>query len=237
MGKIRKNEKGFSVVEIVLVIAVVGLIVVVGYMVYKNHNKTTNNSTTTASATSTTPAKTTTTTPTPKVDPYSGWKTNCDTATNGCFRYPSDWDNLIRGTDVTALGGNKGETLTLEYNEPTDANGGLGDFLTKSVDPVTVSGSSYQLVGGYYTVSNVPGYYLVDSSLAQQLGLKAGVASKITNNDLYFTFNSKKATFVVHYNTAASSGAATIPTSTANAWFTSADGQTALKAVQSFYKQ
>ena len=237
MGNIRKNETGFSAVEVVLVLVIVSLIGVVGFMVYKNHNKktATNSVATTTTTKPTTTTQTKTTTPVP--DPYAGWKTNCDTATNGCFRYSSDWDNLIRGTDVTALGGNKSETLTLEYNEPTDANGGLGDFLTKSVDPVMISGSSYQLVGGFYTVSNVPGYYLIDSSLGQQLGLKADATSKITNNDLYFTFASKKATFVVHYNTAASSGAATIPASTANAWFTSTDGQTALKTVQSFYKQ
>jgi hypothetical protein len=236
MGKIRRDEAGFSAIEIVLVLFVVGLIGVVGFMVYKNHNKkvTTNS---VATTTTTAPTSTQTKTTTPALDPYADWKKYCDTVTNGCFRYPSDWDDLIKGTDVTALGGNKGETLTLEYTQPTDANGGLGDFLTKSIDPVTISGSSYQLVGGYYTISNVPGYYLVDSTLAQQLGLKVGATTKISNNDLYFTFASKKATLVVHYNTAASGGASSVAASTANAWFTTNDGKTAQKIVQSFYKQ
>jgi len=229
MKKIVKNSDGFGVIEIILVVVVVGLIGFVGYYAYSQRHKATTSTTSTQGTT--TPKQT------PVADPYAGWKSYCDKSTNGCFRYSSDWDDLIRGTDVTALGGNKGETLTVEYNEPTDANGGLGDFLTKSVDAVTISGSSYKVVGGYYTISNVPGYYLVDPSVAQQLGLKVGATSKITNNDLYFTFASKKATFVVHYNPAASGGASSIATTAANTWFASADGQTALKTVQSFYKQ
>ncbi len=51
MGKLQKNESGFSAVEIVLVVVIVALIGVVGYMVYKNHYK----STTTTSATAATP--------------------------------------------------------------------------------------------------------------------------------------------------------------------------------------
>ena len=233
MGKISKPQAGFSAVEAMIIILVLAVVAGAGYLVYKNHHKTKTTTPPISSTTKTTMATKTATT----ADPYAGWKSYCDTATSGCFKYSSDWNDVMLGTDVTALGGNKGETLTLEYNEPADANGSSGDFLTKSISPVTIAGSSYDIVGGYYTVSNVPGYYLVDSSLAQQLGLKAGTNSTITNNDLYFTFASKKATFVVHYNTAASGGASAIVTSTANAWFTSADGKAALSTVQSFYKQ
>ena len=60
MGKLRNNEKGFGVIEGLLIVAVVILLGVVGYIVYKNHNKTTN-SATTANTVTKTPAKTTTT--------------------------------------------------------------------------------------------------------------------------------------------------------------------------------
>jgi prepilin-type N-terminal cleavage/methylation domain-containing protein len=40
MKKIFKNQKGFSAVEVIIVLAVVALIVLVGYIVYKNHHKT-----------------------------------------------------------------------------------------------------------------------------------------------------------------------------------------------------
>ena len=40
MGKIRSNETGFSIIEIVLVFIVIGLIGTVSYMVYKNRHRT-----------------------------------------------------------------------------------------------------------------------------------------------------------------------------------------------------
>lgn len=66
----KKNEKGFSVVEIILVLLVVGLIGVVGFMVYKNHSKKADNSTTT---TTTTQPSTTQTKTTQATDPYAGY--------------------------------------------------------------------------------------------------------------------------------------------------------------------
>lgn len=63
----KTNQKGFSAVEIILVIVVVGLIGVVGFMVYKNHNKTTSNSTaTTTNTPATSTAQPTAKTTTPK---------------------------------------------------------------------------------------------------------------------------------------------------------------------------
>ncbi|HUD81259.1 MAG TPA: hypothetical protein VMR08_01355 [Patescibacteria group bacterium] len=66
MNIISKSEKGFSAVEIVLVIAVVVLIGVVGWLVYKDHHKTTTALVTTTSSTkpATSTSTKTTTTPT-----------------------------------------------------------------------------------------------------------------------------------------------------------------------------
>jgi len=66
MGKIRKNEAGFSPVEVVMVLVIVALIGMVGWLVYKNHNKTTNNSATTANTSTT---KSTTSTPSTSQQP------------------------------------------------------------------------------------------------------------------------------------------------------------------------
>ena len=57
MVKLNNNEKGFGIIEGLLIVAVVVLLGYVGYMVYKNHNKTT---TPTTTSTTTTPTKTTT---------------------------------------------------------------------------------------------------------------------------------------------------------------------------------
>ncbi len=70
MGKLQKNELGFSVVEIVLVVVIVALIGTVGWLVYKNHHKTTTAAITTTlstkpttSTTTKTPTSTTSSTP------------------------------------------------------------------------------------------------------------------------------------------------------------------------------
>ena len=84
MYRISKNEKGFSVVEAMLILVIVALIVVVGYMFYKNYHQTiaTNVATTSNSK------STTTTTP----NPYAGWKTYHSILNSGLsFMYPPTW--------------------------------------------------------------------------------------------------------------------------------------------------
>jgi len=237
MGNMRNNEKGFGTVEIILIIVIVALIGAVGWFVYKNHNKIATTATTT-NTTSTAPAKTTTTTPVKPVDPYAGWKSYCDTSTGGCFKYPSDWADVstLDAQSVKAFTQNKAGTINLEYSEPVNGKGGLGDFATASLDALTTANSSYKIAGGYYTVGNIPGYNLIDTGLVQQYGLAIGKTSNISDsNELDFTKNSNKATLVVHYNN--TTGSSSISTSQANTWFSSADGKTALLIAQSYYNQ
>jgi len=237
MGKIRKNEAGFSVVEILVLLLVVVLIGVVGSFVYNsNHNKTTASLTTTAATKSATTAPTKTTTPT--VDPYNGWKLYCDAATGNCFKYPSDWGDAssLDAQGVKAFIQNKAATVNVEYSEPVDGTGGLGSYVTSSLNSLKIANSSYKVVGGYYTVGNIPGYNLVDTSLVEQYSLAAGKTSTISsNNDLLFTKATNKATLTVHYNN--TTGSSSISASQANDWFNSADGKTALLIAQSYYNQ
>lgn len=112
MGKIRRNEAGFSPIEVILVLVVVALIGVVGFMVYKNHNKkaTTNSvaATTTTKPSTTRQAKTTTQTP----DPYAGWASCADSVEGSSFKYPSTW-TLTGATAGTCTVGNGGELTIL----------------------------------------------------------------------------------------------------------------------------
>lgn len=62
MDKIKKNEAGFSAVEMTLVIVIVALIGAVGWLVYKNHHKTTTAAITSTATSSTKPATSTKTT-------------------------------------------------------------------------------------------------------------------------------------------------------------------------------
>jgi hypothetical protein len=92
MGKIKNNETGFSIVEIVLVIVIVALIAAVGVLVYKNHHKKPTATTTNISASKPSTSTTTTTTPTPApTDPYAGWKTASLQYEQISYKYPNDW--------------------------------------------------------------------------------------------------------------------------------------------------
>jgi len=84
MGKISNNinnNKGFTLVEVLLLIVVLILVGGLGYLGYKQVNK--------KSATST--SSTATTTKTTAVDPYAGWKTGTLKYEKLSFKYPSNW--------------------------------------------------------------------------------------------------------------------------------------------------
>jgi hypothetical protein len=94
-----KNNKGFTVVEVLLVLIFVALVVLIGLYVMHNH-KTSNsgkiNNTVTANTTKlNSPSKT--------VDPYIGWKTYTSTTEKASFKYPSTWT-------VTDTAGRFGDT-------------------------------------------------------------------------------------------------------------------------------
>ena len=90
----KKNEKGFSVVEIIIVIVVVGLIGAVGWYVVNSKNKSNNKESTTSNTQPV--AKENKTTPTqqeeakPK-DKTANWKTYTSTLGGFNFKYPDNW--------------------------------------------------------------------------------------------------------------------------------------------------
>jgi len=98
-----KNEKGFSVVEVLLVLVVVGLIGGVGYFVYKSHHKTTTASvaTTTTKPTATTPAKTATPATTITSGPQSGWSTYTNNTVGFSIAYPDNVEGGVCATPST----------------------------------------------------------------------------------------------------------------------------------------
>lgn len=102
MNRLKKNEQGFGVIEIILVLIIVILLGVVGWFVYKNHNKTTNNATTTTSNTGTTPSKTTATS-TQSTNNYSGWPTYSSSVLGLNIKHPPGW-TVNPGTQATCTG-------------------------------------------------------------------------------------------------------------------------------------
>lgn len=225
----RRLLKNYSLIEVLLVIIIVGLVALIGVYIWKAKHLNVFNPG---------PDPTTSRATISKVnDPYAGWKTYCDSVTNGCFMYPPDWRDVgpLQSSALRVFGQNPGGTLSLEYSEPVTGRDGLGDFYTNSIDVVSAARNpALKVIGGYYTVSNMPGYYLVDLSLMQQLHLSRGQISSVdSKTGLYFSKGTTKAEFTVHPNN--TGGSATMPETQTNAWSDSPDGKLAEKIVQSFY--
>jgi prepilin-type N-terminal cleavage/methylation domain-containing protein len=120
--KMKINQKGFSVVEILIVIVVVGLLGVAGWFVY-GHQKSTKQSSTTQAKSATSSSKETST----SVDRYAGWKTYKSSVEGFSFRYPADWElsNTLDARDTStkesaALKASNNFTLSFDVYSPSD---------------------------------------------------------------------------------------------------------------------
>jgi len=88
MNRIYKNQKGFSGVEVILIVVIVALIGVVGWLIYKDNNKTkTTNIATTSSNSSTNKSATPTTTKTSTSTPTTPSQPTTSSATT-VFKIP-----------------------------------------------------------------------------------------------------------------------------------------------------
>lgn len=92
MGKLQKNQKGFTAVEGLLIVLILVVIGAVGYMVYHNEHKTKAlNASTSASTTSTKSTVSNNDKTVSTVNPYAGWKSYELPNDKLSFMYPSDW--------------------------------------------------------------------------------------------------------------------------------------------------
>ncbi len=176
----KSNQKGFSVVEILIVIVVVGLIGTVGWLV--NDRQKNNKSTETASNSNTaTEQKETTKEEVKAVDPYNGWLTFCDDKAALCFKYPSDWTiDSEAGTSATVT--SKEQKARVVYASEYVRDGGI-----REVTPVVLENAiglaGYSIVGTYsiYLDRHSVVYDVVGGTVEGN-GFKIGQATKSLDN-------------------------------------------------------
>jgi hypothetical protein len=142
MGKISnniKNNKGFTLVEVLLLIVVLILVGGLGYLGYKQVNK---KSTASTSSTNAKTAKTA------AVDPYAGWKTGTLKYEKISFKYPTDWTLTeehpslqVDNADNTLLTSPSGNVITLR----TGIIAGGSPMKTYASVPITFLGKPTQL--------------------------------------------------------------------------------------------
>jgi prepilin-type N-terminal cleavage/methylation domain-containing protein len=138
VGKLQNDQKGFSAVEVILVLVIVALIGAVGFMVYKNQKTKTTPVASTTTKTATTQAKKTT-----APDPYAGWQSYTLKYEKLAFKYPASWtiqDNsasqgLTPNADSVTLTSSDGFNVSID-----DGWDGGGDSLRLATDsPVSVT--------------------------------------------------------------------------------------------------
>ncbi len=127
----KNNQKGFSIIEIVLVIAVVGLLGTVGLLVYKGHKKTT---TPASVAKTSTPAAATPTGPVFATLP-SGWIEYKNEANGFRMGYPKEW-GVISKVDAETQS-------TPAYRDNTKNLQGKMVLITSKKEGFTVSAAKY----------------------------------------------------------------------------------------------
>jgi len=230
MGKTKPGQAGFSAVELVIVVVVLVLLGVVGYVVYKNHHK---------SATPTLLYQNNPAAPkTPSAtNSYSGWKSYCDTIDNGCFKYPSNWELTTSDIDgqTSVQVSSPGETATATYKTlpativtPQSSV----DFYAVSTNAVSTVNANLKVVGGYFTSSNIPYYYLVEASSLSTYPLTTDQTSQFEAIPDYNLMNSTNfGSFYAYDSQKGPAGAA----AQAQAWYSTSDAQDSLLVVQSFY--
>ena len=148
----KKNQKGFSAIEGLLILLIVGIIGFAGWHVWQNRSVDSSQS----------PAHTTpSASNTPKPDIYAGWNTYKSPTEGFSVKYPADW------TIITGTSNSEGK-----YDSTLDAVGisGPNDFtigydIIKPMSPFNCINCSFTLLDTIKLKNNQPGYIVINSNI------------------------------------------------------------------------
>ena len=194
----RKNIKGFTVVEILLVLVFVALVTLIGLYVVHNHDASKTANTVTSTAKPTTTSKTT--------DPYAGWKTYTSATEHASFKYPSTWTTTDTSgrfgdssTDAVDLKSPSG-AITVSWASVVSGVGGACDAQAplNSTNPNDAVPCPQFNVFSKTAITGASGLYVVTASVTDEgttyrpwmaVQDSSGIltSKRVMNNDFYKT--------------------------------------------------
>ncbi len=228
----KANQRGFSVVEILVIVVVVGLLGAVGWLVYDRQKSKTDSSTNSTNQQNQVAKEPETK---KEVDPYAGWKQYCDDKAGLCFKYPANWKlQESSGTYVGIISPDAKARVNYLPNYVRD--GGIRD-----VTPVKLVNSSnltgYSIAGTYSVYLDKPNVvYDIVKGTVEKNGYKIGQSTKSLDSPR-FDYGGVTYKFFGTPVKDANSSADFANETEAKAWFDSADGKTVLLILQSFGKK
>lgn len=218
------DQKGFSIVEVLIALVVLAAIAASGWLAWRHtHDKKKYVSSSTSAQQSKSPSKLS-----PPTDPYAGWKSYCDTATDACIRYPSDW-NAVSGFPGSFE--NAGDTAYISLSPGSVKDRAQDSAFIQSVNELTVNAMPLSIVG--YIVNNSPGYGLYDTSYVTSNSLKAGTTAQLVDGN--YAFDAKSGTATLVATPGAKGYAAITNMAQAKSWFDTPEAKICFKILQSFY--
>lgn len=222
-----QKAAGFGLMGIAAIIVTLAVIGLVAWRFYDTTKTKTAVSSTTSSKDQAS------TKPSPKIDPYTNWKTYCDTSEKACFKYPSDWK--ITTSDqgfVSVLASSPTGSTSASYTNSDTRDGADAPYYTAALEALNIPNADYRVLGGFVVTdsASMPQYKVVDNSFTT--GLTVGQQGT-TSNTARFTFKDSTRTGKLEAYPLANN----MTQDQAKAWFASADAKTALMITQSFYFQ
>jgi Tfp pilus assembly protein PilE len=224
MTKLSKNESGFSVVELAVVVLIVAVIGGIGYAVHHNNHKNTDVSETLKKSATV-------------ANPYAGWKTFCDSANYYCFQYPANWKftNQNSPDSTSAVITNPSDTASVSYNNAVNGDSlAASGFHANLIYQFAKPNNNLTIIGGYFTAQTnreqKPLYAVIDSSYLTSNPLIVGNIGQLSS--IMFTDSSDTNSNGTMQLTAADSGGL-LPSGQVNIWLNAKDTQTGLLILKS----
>jgi Tfp pilus assembly protein PilE len=179
MSNVRKNQAGFSAVEVGLIVIIIAILAFVGYYVWHTKQSVDKSLTANNSSASTQQSSKTNPTSTTPADPYAGWQSTSGAVIS--FKYPADWfaHNSCAPTNPTpdcyeispvntddhsnALGTTKYKDRLMLWQTQQSDNSTIS-LTGDKVSSVTMNGATYDLIAVKDTQGNIIAIHVASCS-------------------------------------------------------------------------